>query len=59
VNSIIAAGRADLCCLARPHLTDPYWTLRAAAQQGYDTIEWPKPYAQGGDQLKRNLRRAG
>jgi anthraniloyl-CoA monooxygenase len=59
VNSIIAAGRADLCCLARPHLTDPYWTLRAAAQQGYDSIEWPKPYAQGGEQLKRNLRRAG
>ena len=59
VNSIIAAGRADLCCLARPHLTDPYWTLRAAAQQGYDNMEWPKPYVQGGDQLKRNLRRAG
>ena len=34
VNSIIAAGRADLCCLARPHLSDPYWTLRAAALQG-------------------------
>ena len=33
VNSIIGAGRADLCCLARPHLADPYWTLRAAAQQ--------------------------
>jgi anthraniloyl-CoA monooxygenase len=59
VNSIIAAGRADLCCLARPHLSDPYWTLRAAAQQGYDRMEWPKPYAQGRDQLVRNLRRAG
>jgi anthraniloyl-CoA monooxygenase len=59
VNSIIAAGRADLCCLARPHLADPYWTLRAAAQQGYDRIEWPKPYAQGRDQLTRNLSRAG
>ena len=35
VNSIIAAGRADLCALARPHLADPYWTLHAAAQLGY------------------------
>ncbi|HEX3666445.1 MAG TPA: bifunctional salicylyl-CoA 5-hydroxylase/oxidoreductase [Rhizomicrobium sp.] len=58
VNSILAAGRADLCCLARPHLTDPYWTLRAAAQQGYDGISWPKPYWSGRDQLVRNLSRA-
>ena len=58
VNSILAAGRADLCCLARPHLTDPYWTLRAAAQQGYDEISWPKPYWSGRDQLVRNLSRA-
>ena len=36
VNAIIAAGRADLCALARPHLTDPFWTLRAAAQLGYE-----------------------
>ena len=35
VNSIIAAGRADLVCLARPHLADPNWTLHAAAEQGY------------------------
>jgi hypothetical protein len=35
VNSIIAAGRADLVCLARPHLADPNWTLHAAAQLGY------------------------
>ena len=34
VNSIIAAGRADLCCLARPHLSDPYWTLHAAVALG-------------------------
>ena len=34
VNSILMAGRADLCCLARPHLADPYWTLHAAAQLG-------------------------
>ena len=35
-NTIIAAGRADLCALARPHLADPYWTLHAAAEHGYD-----------------------
>jgi len=58
VNSILAAGRADLCCLARPHLTDPYWTLRAAAQQGYGNVSWPKPYWAGRDQLVRNLNRA-
>jgi len=33
LNSILAAGRADLCCLARPHLSNPFWTLHAAAQQ--------------------------
>jgi anthraniloyl-CoA monooxygenase len=54
----LAAGRADLCCLARPHLTDPYWTLRAAAQQGYEDISWPKPYWSGRDQLVTNLSRA-
>ena len=58
VNSIIAAGRADLCCLARPHLADPYWTLHAAAQLGYDQIAWPVQYLSGRDQLVRNLRRA-
>jgi anthraniloyl-CoA monooxygenase len=58
VNSILAAGRADLCCLARPHLTDPYWTLHAAAQQGYDGVAWPKQYWPGRDQLLRNLARA-
>jgi anthraniloyl-CoA monooxygenase len=35
VNTIIAAGRADLCAIARPHLADPAWTLHAAAQLGY------------------------
>lgn len=58
VNSIIAAGRADLCCLARPHLSDPYWSLRAAAQQGYDGVPWPVQYESGREQLKRLLRRA-
>ncbi|AUX48037.1 salicylyl-CoA 5-hydroxylase [Sorangium cellulosum] len=43
VNSIIAAGRADLCALARAHLFDPYWTRHAAAEQGFD-MEWPPQY---------------
>ncbi len=55
VNSIIAAGRADLCALARPHLADPYWTLHAAAQLGYSAMPWPKQYLNGKAQLERNL----
>ncbi|MEZ4466962.1 MAG: hypothetical protein R3F43_21565 [bacterium] len=43
VNSIIAAGRADLCALARVHLFDPYWTRHAAYEQGHD-LPWPAPY---------------
>ena len=58
VNSIIAAGRADLCALARPHLADPYWTLHAAAQLGYKDMPWPAPYLMGKAQLERNLERA-
>ena len=58
VNSIIAAGRADLCCLARPHLADPYWTLHAAARQDFRGIVWPPPYFAGRDQLYRNLKRS-
>ncbi len=58
VNSIIAAGRADLCALARPHLADPYWTLHAAAQLGYTDQWWSKPYLAGKAQLERNLARA-
>jgi anthraniloyl-CoA monooxygenase len=53
VNSILMAGRADLCCLARPHLSDPYWTLHAAAQLGYRGETWPLPYLPGRDQLHR------
>ena len=58
VNSIIAAGRADLCALARPHLADPYWTLHAAAELGYKDVEWPQQYLTGKAQLERNLARA-
>ena len=58
VNSILMAGRADLCALARPHLADPYWTLHAAAQQGYAEMPWPSQYLSGKAQLERNLARA-
>lgn len=58
VNSIIAAGRADLCAIARPHLADPAWTLHQAANLGYTQVEWPKQYLSGKAQLYRNLARA-
>ncbi|HEX8442346.1 MAG TPA: bifunctional salicylyl-CoA 5-hydroxylase/oxidoreductase [Allosphingosinicella sp.] len=57
VNSILAAGRADLVALARPHLIDPMWTLRAAAAQDYRGVHVPPPYLAGQAQLARNLRR--
>lgn len=59
VNSIIAAGRADLCCLARPHLMDPNWTLRASAQMHYhgEGVSCPVQYESGLEQLERNLAR--
>jgi anthraniloyl-CoA monooxygenase len=44
VNTILAAGRADLCCLARAHLWEPYWTRHAAFALGYD-LPWPDPYS--------------
>lgn len=53
VNSILIAGRADLVCLARPHLADPYWTLHAAAVLGDEQTPWPAPYGPGRDQLQR------
>jgi anthraniloyl-CoA monooxygenase len=50
VNSIILAGRADLCALGRAHLYDPNWTLHAAAEQGYrgPGAQWPDPWRAGG-----------
>jgi anthraniloyl-CoA monooxygenase len=53
VNSILLAGRADLVCLARPHLADPYWTLHAAAALRDRDMKWPDPYLPGRDQLYR------
>ncbi|HEV8094382.1 MAG TPA: bifunctional salicylyl-CoA 5-hydroxylase/oxidoreductase, partial [Burkholderiales bacterium] len=46
VNTIVLAGRADLCALARPHLYDPQWTLHAAAEQGYE-LDWVPQYRSG------------
>ncbi|HVM23644.1 MAG TPA: bifunctional salicylyl-CoA 5-hydroxylase/oxidoreductase [Sphingomicrobium sp.] len=56
-NSILAAGRADLVALARPHLVDPFWTLRAAAALDYRDIHCPPQYLGGLAQLARNLKR--
>jgi anthraniloyl-CoA monooxygenase len=57
VNAAIAAGRADLCALARPHLVDPFWTLHAAAELGYTAQHWPRQYLTGRRQLERQLER--
>jgi anthraniloyl-CoA monooxygenase len=56
-NGIIAAGRADLCALARPHLANPAWTLNEAAKVGYKDVAWPKQYVSGKLQLERNMGR--
>ncbi|MEO6624717.1 MAG: bifunctional salicylyl-CoA 5-hydroxylase/oxidoreductase [Burkholderiaceae bacterium] len=57
VNSIIAAGRADLCAIARPHLADPAWTLHEAAALQARAVDWPRPYWSGRDQLYRELQK--
>ena len=61
VNSIIAAGRADLCAIARPHLASPAWTLIEAAKIGYTNgigADWPRQYVKGKSQLERDCERA-
>ncbi|GAB4266780.1 MAG: bifunctional salicylyl-CoA 5-hydroxylase/oxidoreductase [Pararhodobacter sp.] len=61
VNSILLAGRADLVCLARPHLADPYWTLHAGIRlgdNGGNADDWPLPYLAGRDQAQRLQERA-
>jgi anthraniloyl-CoA monooxygenase len=55
VNSIIAAGRADLCAIARPHLADPAWTLHEAARLQSRHVNWPQPYLSGRDQRYREV----
>ncbi|MEE8555690.1 MAG: bifunctional salicylyl-CoA 5-hydroxylase/oxidoreductase [bacterium] len=59
VNSILMAGRADLCALARPHLSDPSWAQHAAGELGYEELYWPRQYLAGKEQfhlLKRRER---
>jgi anthraniloyl-CoA monooxygenase len=63
VNTIVASGRADLCAMARPHLADPNFTLRAAAEyaaMGYaiEGVSWPRQYLPGRQQLETLARRA-
>ena len=57
-NSIISAGRADLCAIARPHLADPSWILHEAAKIGLTNIAWPKQYQSAKYQFEANLARA-
>jgi anthraniloyl-CoA monooxygenase len=57
VNTIIAAGRADLVALARPHLVDPYFTMKAAAWYGASAIHCPPQYLAGKEQILRNSAR--
>ena len=57
VNSIIAAGRADLCAVARPHLANPAWTLQEAAKIGYTAMDWPAPYLSGKSQMETLIQR--
>jgi len=57
VNSIIAAGRADLCAVARPHLANPAWTLTEAAKIGYSRVNWPKQYNSAKSQMEANFQR--
>ena len=57
INTIIAAGRADICAVARPHLTNPHFTLVASAEYGYEQQFWPSPYLSGKEQAFRLLQR--
>jgi anthraniloyl-CoA monooxygenase len=57
VNSIISAGRADLCAVARPHLANPAWTLTEAARIGYAGLAWPKQYVSGKSQMEAHFQR--
>jgi len=56
-NSILAAGRADLCAIARPHLANPAWTLTEAAKIGFTLQPWPKQYVSAKRQMEANFER--
>ncbi len=58
VNSIVAAGRADLCAIGRPHQMNPNWTIEAAAEQQRGEENVPVQYLSGYAQLKLNKLRA-
>ena len=58
VNSIISAGRADLCAVARPHLANPAWTFTEAARIGFTGVEWPQQYQSGKPQMEALFQRA-
>jgi anthraniloyl-CoA monooxygenase len=58
VNMVIAAGRADLCAVARPHLADAAWTLHEAARIGWPGTPWPPQYLSGRRQYETNIARA-
>ena len=58
VNSIISAGRADLCAVARPHLANPAWTLQEAAKIGFTDTAWPVQYQSGKTQMEALFQRA-
>ena len=57
VNSIISAGRADLCAIARPHLANPAWTLTEAAKIGFTALDWPRQYLSAKPQLEAGFQR--
>jgi len=57
-NSIVAAGRADLCAIARPHLADPAWTIHEATRIGAPLVPWPRPYASARGQYEAAFARA-
>jgi len=58
VNSLLIAGRADLCLIGRAHLFDPYWTRHAAYEQGYES-PWPLPYSVVGGAYKPRMEWSG
>jgi anthraniloyl-CoA monooxygenase len=57
VNTLLAAGKADLVALGRPHLANPYFTLQASAWYQDPAQYWPLPYLPGRDQAYRNAQR--
>jgi anthraniloyl-CoA monooxygenase len=58
INTLLVSGRADLVALARPHLANPYFTLHAAAEAGFEGITWPAQYLNGAQQLYALAQRA-